>query len=67
MEIPAEAQRRIAGDDVAWLTTVADSGAPAPNPVWFVPDGGDLLVFSTPRPGRLTRRREPSGCSPDRS
>jgi PPOX class probable F420-dependent enzyme len=48
MEIPAEAQRRIASDDVAWLTTVTDSGAPAPNPVWFVPDGDDLLVFSAP-------------------
>jgi PPOX class probable F420-dependent enzyme len=48
MEMPAEAQRRIAGDEVAWLTTVTDSGAPAPNPVWFVPDGDDLLVFSAP-------------------
>jgi PPOX class probable F420-dependent enzyme len=48
MEMPAEAQRRIAGDNVAWLTTVTDSGVPAPNPVWFVPDGGDLLVFSAP-------------------
>src|SRR5919108_3496823 len=48
MEMPAEAQRRIASDNVAWLTTVTDSGAPAPNPVWFVPDGGDLLVFSAP-------------------
>jgi PPOX class probable F420-dependent enzyme len=48
MDMPAEAQRHIARDEVAWLTTVTDSGVPAPNPVWFVPDGDDLLVFSTP-------------------
>jgi PPOX class probable F420-dependent enzyme len=28
--------------------TVTDRGAPAPNPVWFVPDGDDLVIFSTP-------------------
>jgi PPOX class probable F420-dependent enzyme len=48
MDIPEEARRRIETEDVAWLTTVTDSGAPAPNPVWFVPDGGDLLVFAQP-------------------
>jgi PPOX class probable F420-dependent enzyme len=48
MDMPAEAQRRLDQDEVAWLTTVTDSGAPAPNPVWFVPDGEDLLVFSAP-------------------
>jgi PPOX class probable F420-dependent enzyme len=48
MDIPPEAQRRIAEDEVAWLTTVTDRGAPAPNPVWFVVDGDDLLVFSEP-------------------
>lgn len=48
MDMPAEAQRRISDDMVVWLTTVTDSGAPAPNPVWFVPDGDDLVVFSAP-------------------
>lgn len=48
MDIPPEAQRRIAEDHVAWLTTVTDSGAPAPNPVWFAADGDDLVVFSEP-------------------
>lgn len=48
MEIPAEARRRIATDQVAWLITVTDVGAPAPNPVWFLPDGDDLLVFAAP-------------------
>jgi PPOX class probable F420-dependent enzyme len=48
MHMPTEAKRRIAQDTVVWLTTVTDSGAPAPNPVWFVADGDDLLVFSAP-------------------
>lgn len=48
VELPSDATRRIAGDEVAWLTTVTGSGLPAPNPVWFVRDGDDLLVFSTP-------------------
>jgi hypothetical protein len=46
MDMPTEAQRRIAQDKVAWLTTITNRGAPAPNPVWFVPDGDDLVVFS---------------------
>ena len=46
--IPAEARRRIEQDRVVWLTTVTDQGIPAPNPVWFVPDGDDLVVFSEP-------------------
>lgn len=48
MDMPIEARRRISQDRVAWLTTVTDRGAPAPNPVWFVPDGDDLVVFSAP-------------------
>ncbi|MGW0172282.1 pyridoxamine 5'-phosphate oxidase family protein [Rhodococcus sp. NPDC003322] len=48
MDMPPEALRRIAEDQVVWLTTVADSGTPAPNPVWFVPDGADLVVFTPP-------------------
>lgn len=35
-------------DHVVWLTTITDRGAPAPNPVWFVPDGEDLIVFTAP-------------------
>lgn len=48
MDIPPEARRRIAGDRVVWLTTVTDRGAPAPNPVWFVPAHDDLVVFTAP-------------------
>jgi PPOX class probable F420-dependent enzyme len=49
MDMPDEAQRRISQDMVVWLTTITDRGAPAPNPVWFVRDGDDLVIFSTPQ------------------
>ena len=49
MDMPQEAERRIAHDRVAWLTTITDRGAPAPNPVWFVPESDDLVIFSAPQ------------------
>lgn len=48
MEFPADVQRRLDADHVVWLTTVTNSGAPSPNPVWFVRDGEDIVVFSAP-------------------
>jgi PPOX class probable F420-dependent enzyme len=48
MNLPAEATDKIAHDHVAWLTTVTDSGAPAPNPVWFVADGDTIVVQAAP-------------------
>jgi PPOX class probable F420-dependent enzyme len=43
-----EVLEHVQHDQVAWLTTVTDSGAPAPVPVWFVDADGDLVVFSEP-------------------
>jgi PPOX class probable F420-dependent enzyme len=54
MDMPQEALRRISSDRVAWLTTITDRGAPAPNPVWFVPDGDDLVVFSSPQARKVS-------------
>lgn len=48
MDLPVEARQRVETDAVAWLTTITDSGAPAPNPVWFVSDGHDLIVYAQP-------------------
>ncbi|HLS13662.1 MAG TPA: pyridoxamine 5'-phosphate oxidase family protein [Beutenbergiaceae bacterium] len=48
VELPKEARHRIESDHVAWLTTVTDSGVPAPNPVWFAAENGHLVVFSSP-------------------
>jgi PPOX class probable F420-dependent enzyme len=48
MEFSADVQRRLDDDQVVWLTTVTASGAPSPNPVWFVQEGEDIVVFSAP-------------------
>lgn len=48
VDLPAEATRRIAQDNIAWLTTVTDAGAPAPNPVRFVFEDDSLVVFAEP-------------------
>jgi PPOX class probable F420-dependent enzyme len=53
MEIPQGALDRLRSDNVVWLTSVADSGAPAPYPVWFVADGDDVVVFSQPTARRV--------------
>jgi len=53
MEIPEGARKRLAADEVVWLTTVTDHGAPAPYPVWFIVDGDDIVVFSEPRARRV--------------
>lgn len=47
MTVPLEARRRLTDDHVVWLTTVGDSGTPAPNPVWCALDGDDIVVFTT--------------------
>ena len=61
MEIPEGARKRLEADEVAWLTTVTDTGAPAPYPVWFVVDGGDIVVFSQPRAGVHNIGQRPGG------
>lgn len=48
IELPPDARRRLAEDDVAWLTTVTDTGLPAPNPIWLVADGDDIVIYSEP-------------------
>jgi len=53
MELPDAARARLANDKVVWLTTITDAGAPAPYPVWFVPDGDDTVVFSAPTARRV--------------
>jgi PPOX class probable F420-dependent enzyme len=50
-------RRRLAGDSVAWLTTVAADGTPQPNPVWFLWDGDSLLVYNRADANRLAHVR----------
>lgn len=57
MHLPTEARHRADSEHIAWLTTVTDSGAPAPNPVWFVPDHAHLVVFTAPTAVRVRNIR----------
>jgi PPOX class probable F420-dependent enzyme len=42
----ARISKQLDNEVVLWLTTVGKSGTPAPNPVWFLWNGTDILVFS---------------------
>jgi PPOX class probable F420-dependent enzyme len=37
--------RRLREARVVWLTTIGADGTPQPNPVWFLWDGSDVLIY----------------------
>lgn len=48
------AAQHLIDDVVVWMTTVTPSGAPSPNPVWFVWDGAATVrVYSLPDADRV--------------
>jgi PPOX class probable F420-dependent enzyme len=48
------AQRRLAEDKLAWLTTTSADGTPQPVPVWFLWEGADsFLIYSKPGTAKL--------------
>jgi len=52
-EVSKQVERRLAGDEIAWLTTVTPDGKPAPRPVWFVWDGESIVIYSLNAAARL--------------
>ncbi|PXY24074.1 TIGR03667 family PPOX class F420-dependent oxidoreductase [Prauserella flavalba] len=53
-------RRRLREERVVWLTTVGADGTPQPNPVWFLWDGDDVLVYNRVDAHRLAHiRRNP--------
>ena len=40
--------RRLAEEEVIWLTTLDSQGSPQPRPVWFLWNGESILIFSEP-------------------
>jgi PPOX class probable F420-dependent enzyme len=42
------ALRKLAGDHIAWLTTIRPDGRPHSVPVWFLWHDGQVLTFSEP-------------------
>jgi PPOX class probable F420-dependent enzyme len=58
-EFGARAARHLREDPVVWLTTVGRTGAPSPNPVWFLWDGlATVRVFSLPDAARVRHVQE---------
>ena len=47
-------RRRLQEDQLIWLTTVDHTGTPRSVPVWFLWDGGEVLIYS--QPGQLKVR-----------
>jgi PPOX class probable F420-dependent enzyme len=48
----ARAIGRLERDLIAWVTTTNPDGQPQASPVWFLWDGGEVLVFSRTRAPR---------------
>jgi PPOX class probable F420-dependent enzyme len=39
-------RKELAEELIVWMTTTSADGTPQPNPVWFVTDGDDVIVYS---------------------
>jgi PPOX class probable F420-dependent enzyme len=63
-EFGARVVRHLREDRVLWLTTVGPSGAPSPNPVWFLWDGAaSVRIYSLPDAARVRHMRANPGVS----
>jgi PPOX class probable F420-dependent enzyme len=47
-EFGKRAARRLAEEEIIWLTSTDTQGSPQPRPVWFYWNGESLLIFSRP-------------------
>src|SRR5262245_51520894 len=58
-----EVARRLAGEPIAWLTTVSAGGQPQSSPVWFIWDGESLWLRSQPGAGKVRNVRANPGVA----
>lgn len=54
----ARVRERLANDHTIWLTTVGKDGTPQPNPVWFLLEGDELLIYNIASANRLVHIRQ---------
>ncbi|MGE5221207.1 MAG: TIGR03667 family PPOX class F420-dependent oxidoreductase [Omnitrophica WOR_2 bacterium] len=52
-EFGARVIRRLAEEQVIWLTTMKPDGTPQPTPVWYLWDGESFLIYSQPNTYKL--------------
>ena|SRR5581483_6605126 len=50
-------RRRLEDEVVIWYTSTGRDGAPAPNPVWFLPVEPGILVYNRPDAARVRHAR----------
>ncbi|MEX2161142.1 MAG: TIGR03667 family PPOX class F420-dependent oxidoreductase [Anaerolineales bacterium] len=48
-----KAKKLLKRETIVWLTTVGSDLTPQPRPVWFVPDGEDVLLYSQPKASKV--------------
>ena len=48
IEVPSQVAERLANEQIIWLTTTRIDGMPLPNPVWFLWNGRQFLIFTEP-------------------
>ena len=49
----ARVATRLRDEQLIWLTTVGSDGTPQPNPVWFLWNGEQILIFSEPNQAKI--------------
>jgi PPOX class probable F420-dependent enzyme len=49
----ARIEQRLAEEWIIWLVTQGKDGTPQPSPVWFLREGGTLLIYSQPNTPKL--------------
>lgn len=52
-EFGARVAKRLQDERIVWLTTTSADGTPQPNPVWFLWNGDNVLIFSVPNQAKL--------------
>lgn len=52
-EFGARVERRLAEEQIIWLTTAGADGTPQPSPVWFLWQEGHVLIYSEPNTPKL--------------
>ncbi len=48
LEIAPELEQRLTEEQIIWMTTAKADGMPLPNPVWFLWNGSEFIVFTEP-------------------
>lgn len=56
-KINQRATKLLDAESIIWLTTVDKNGTPQPRPVWFVPDGDEVLIYSQPGASKVAHIR----------